>query len=122
MTVAPGLIRDSIVEYLSTVGMDASLLEINAAVAAKLGNVPPSSIRSYLNLNIPDTFARTGRGRYRLKEEKHQESNQRKPQPALRCGRAELYHADCFEWLATRDPASIHAVVTDPPYGLIEYL
>lgn len=35
--------------------------------------------------------------------------------------KAELYHADCFDWLAAREPSSIHAVVTDPPYGLVEY-
>ena len=29
--------------------------------------------------------------------------------------------ADCLEWLRERAPASIHAVVTDPPYGLVEY-
>lgn len=28
---------------------------------------------------------------------------------------------DAFEWLAEASPHSIHAVVTDPPYGLIEY-
>lgn len=28
---------------------------------------------------------------------------------------------DCFDWLATAEPHSIHAVVTDPPYGLIEF-
>lgn len=28
---------------------------------------------------------------------------------------------DCFSWLARREPHSIHAVVTDPPYGLKEY-
>lgn len=33
----------------------------------------------------------------------------------------EVYHADAFEWLATAPANSIHAVVTDPPYGLIEY-
>jgi DNA modification methylase len=33
----------------------------------------------------------------------------------------QLYHMDAFEWLAQRDEASIHAVVTDPPYGIIEY-
>ncbi len=32
-----------------------------------------------------------------------------------------LYHADCFQWLRDREPQSIHAVVTDPPYGFIEY-
>lgn len=34
---------------------------------------------------------------------------------------ADLILADAFEWLATAEPASIHAVVTDPPYGLVEY-
>lgn len=31
------------------------------------------------------------------------------------------FHADAFEWLARAERASIHAVVTDPPYGLVEY-
>lgn len=28
---------------------------------------------------------------------------------------------DCLDWLARREPASIHGVVTDPPYGMVEY-
>lgn len=32
-----------------------------------------------------------------------------------------IHLADAFEWLAQRRANSIHAVVTDPPYGLIEY-
>jgi DNA modification methylase len=32
-----------------------------------------------------------------------------------------IYNVDAFEWLATYSDNSIHAVVTDPPYGLIEY-
>jgi DNA modification methylase len=32
-----------------------------------------------------------------------------------------IYRADTFEWLKQRDANSIHAVVTDPPYGLLEY-
>lgn len=28
---------------------------------------------------------------------------------------------DAFEWMAAREPNSIHAIVTDPPYGLREY-
>ncbi len=36
-------------------------------------------------------------------------------------GPYEIIHADAFEWLAQAKPSSIHAVVTDPPYGLIEY-
>lgn len=34
---------------------------------------------------------------------------------------ATLFHADCFDWIEQRDSNSIHAVVTDPPYGLHEY-
>jgi site-specific DNA-methyltransferase (adenine-specific) len=33
----------------------------------------------------------------------------------------EIYFVDAFKWLADTEPCSIHAVVTDPPYGLIEY-
>lgn len=33
----------------------------------------------------------------------------------------EFLKTDAFDWLARADPQSIHAVVTDPPYGLREY-
>lgn len=36
-------------------------------------------------------------------------------------GRQRLYLADCLEWLRDALPNSISAVVTDPPYGLVEY-
>jgi len=36
-------------------------------------------------------------------------------------GRAILYLGDCLEWLRRQPSCSIHAVVTDPPYGLKEY-
>jgi hypothetical protein len=69
MVLAPGSVRDAIVSFLSSVdGREASIGEIKAAVARKLGDVPASSIRSYLNLNVSDIFERTGRGRYRLKK------------------------------------------------------
>ena len=32
-----------------------------------------------------------------------------------------IENVDAFEWLRARAPNSIHAVVTDPPYGLLEY-
>jgi DNA modification methylase len=38
-----------------------------------------------------------------------------------RPGSYEVVQADAFEWLASAAPCSIHAVVTDPPYGLVEY-
>lgn len=34
----------------------------------------------------------------------------------------QVYNADAFEWLGLREPSSIHAIVTDPPFGIVEYL
>jgi DNA modification methylase len=120
MSHAPGAIRDVVVTYLAALGAAASVADIQAAVRGRLGDVPASSVRSYLNLNTPDMFERVGRGRYRLRGTPP-EPVIRPFAPVLRHGQAALYHADCFAWLAQQPPASIHAVVTDPPYGLLEY-
>ena len=32
-----------------------------------------------------------------------------------------IIHAECMEWLSCQPESSIHAIVTDPPYGLREY-
>src|SRR5947209_8311661 len=42
------------------------------------------------------------------------------PEPALD-RLFEIHQTDAFEWLRSRAQNSIHAVVTDPPYGLLEY-
>ena len=34
---------------------------------------------------------------------------------------AYILHADCFEWLSRIPENSLHAIVTDPPYGVKEY-
>lgn len=36
-------------------------------------------------------------------------------------GSAQLFHAECITWLGEQSPASFHACVTDPPYGLVEF-
>ncbi len=41
--------------------------------------------------------------------------------PSMQVGNSLIVHADCFEWLARLPEASLHAVVTDPPYGVKEY-
>jgi len=38
-----------------------------------------------------------------------------------RIGKSTVVNADCMDWLRERSPNSIHAVVTDPPFGLREY-
>ncbi len=122
MSVAPGNIRDSILSFLEAMGGDASVPQITKAVCLRLGPVPDSSVRSYLNLNVGNIFERTGRGRYRLTEREYPSNVCRLAlEPVLEHGKASLFHSDCFEWLATRGEASIQAVVTDPPYGLTEY-
>ncbi|HVZ29370.1 MAG TPA: DNA methyltransferase [Asticcacaulis sp.] len=121
MTVAPGLIRDSIVDYLAAVPGDASTEDITLAVKGRLGEVAPSSVRSYLNLNTPGVFERTSRGHYRLNGNGYEHSHAGIGYRAENVGLAKLYNADGFEWLARQPANSIHAVVTDPPYGLVEY-
>jgi site-specific DNA-methyltransferase (adenine-specific) len=39
----------------------------------------------------------------------------------VKFGEYAIAHADAFEWLQKARKNSIHAVVTDPPYGLVEY-
>lgn len=39
----------------------------------------------------------------------------------MKIGQSQIVHADCFEWLGRIPHESIHAIVTDPPYGVKEY-
>jgi DNA modification methylase len=41
--------------------------------------------------------------------------------PRYEFGQAQLFEADCLEWLPARAEGTIHGVVTDPPYSLVEY-
>ena len=41
--------------------------------------------------------------------------------PFATVGNVALYVGDCLDWLNVQPPNSIHGVVTDPPYGLVEY-
>ena len=122
----PGAVRDAIVQVLTERPEGASLKEIQNHVTQRLGPVPPSSIRSYLRLNTPEIFVRMERAQYALNfEEATQAAKKQEPASAKfrsrSFGESVLVQADCGDWLRTRDPNSIHAVVTDPPYGLVEY-
>jgi DNA modification methylase len=120
MSLAPGQVRDSIVGYLQVAG-SASLEEIYSFVARELGEVPASSVRSYLNLNCPGRFTRTGKGRYMLSDHPPLRVHPGSSFTERRVGNSTFYIADCMSWLADRGENSVHAVVTDPPYGLHEY-
>jgi DNA modification methylase len=118
MARAPDRVRDAIIEFLSHAEHDASLAEILEAVGGRLGSVSASSIRSHLNLNVPHIFERTGRGRYAIRKTC---ADARRADSVWTEGKATLVQADCFDWLQRCKPSSIQAVVTDPPYGLVEY-
>ena len=88
--------------------------------------MPSSSIRSYLHLNTPGLFARSGHAQYVLDESFLRPPQADKPvvkasRKPFQHGKSLLIQADCLDWLRVRAPNSIHAVVTDPPYGLHEY-
>jgi site-specific DNA-methyltransferase (adenine-specific) len=120
----PGQVRDAILSVLEAKPAGASIAEITRDVSGLIGQVPSSSVRSYLQLNTPGLFARMDRAQYVLKEFlAHHSTPKAKPAPerVFTHGRATLVQADCMAWLEERAPNSIHAVVTDPPYGLVEY-
>jgi DNA modification methylase len=119
MTRAPGSVRDPILRYLSNAGT-ASVAEIQAAVVSHIGGVSPSSVRSYLNLNTPGTFERVGRGQYRIKNG-HSTDAPAEAARGTKIDKARLVHADSFEWLRAVPERSLHAILTDPPYGMVEY-
>jgi len=66
----PGQVRDAIIDYLKRTRGDASVETIRSAVSRSIGDVPASSVRSYLRLNTPGLFKRTGRGRYTIASQK----------------------------------------------------
>ena len=118
--------RDAVLATLETHPAGATVAQIIDGTRNIIGAVPASSVRSYLRLNTPRLFVRDGRGVYRLPGMEEQAGATGNP-PAtgefrtMRCGTATLVQADCLEWLSLREPNSVHAVVTDPPYGLVEY-
>jgi len=139
----PGVVRDAIIETLAYRPHGASLAEITQEVSARIGQTPASSIRSYLRLNTPRLFTKIDRGHYRVREETQASLefpngtasllertsdnsnrialNASTSRNAFRFGNATLIHDDCFKWLASAASNSVEAVVTDPPYGLVEY-
>ncbi len=122
----PGEVRDAIVHILEDRPEGASVQEISAEVSRRIGRVPPSSVRSYLRLNTPTMFARTERAQYVLGGFESSvpavtERASASPGLEFRFGRSALVCDDCNDWLSGQAPNSIHAVVTDPPYGLVEY-
>lgn len=122
----PGSVRDAIIQVLEYAPGPMSSKEIHESVSSKIGETSPSSVRSYLQNNSDKVFARTERGRYTLQEPvadyKFRDIFKGAVAPdSFQCGKARIVLQDCLDWLEAAEEKSIHAVVTDPPYGLVEY-
>jgi hypothetical protein len=124
---APGQVRDAVIHVLSLTSRPLSVKEIEDRVSEMIGPTPDSSVRSYLRLNTPDMFVREARGVYTVQrtvgggvqKDFFEKLSWREP---VRFGKSIIFHADCFDWIEQQEDNTIHAVVTDPPYGLYEYL
>jgi len=123
MRKRPGEVRDAIVSVLETRPQGATVSEITSEVTSLLGQVSASSVRSYLRLNTPQLFARTTRAQYVLNGFGFQPepAAEKVAQRSFAFGTATLIQEDCLHWLERQPANSVHAVVTDPPYGLVEY-
>ena len=123
---APGRVRDGILQVMTLTSKPLSVQEIRERVCQVVGPIKESSIRSYLRLNTPERFTREERGVYTLNAGREGGVQPELPyhenfSAPFSFGLAKLYHSDCFDWLGQQEDNSIHAVVTDPPYGLYEY-
>lgn len=117
----PGEVRDAVVATLRAYPNGVSMRQIVADVRGQLGSdVANSSIRSYLRLNTPGLFRRLDRGQYQLSTFTESVNGQYIFE-SVQHDRAIIVHGDCLAWLREREPSTVHAVVTDPPYGLVEY-
>jgi len=121
----PGHVRDAIFEVLSSKS-PMHVRAIEAGVSKILGPTPASSVRSYLLLNTPEHFVREERGVYGIKARPFAGIQEALPVPAFkarsfRYERSELINGNCIDWFRSQKDCTIHAVVTDPPYGLHEY-
>ena len=120
----PGEVRDAIATALAGSPGGASVSAIARKVQESIGPVPASSIRSYLQLNTPQLFERLHRGTYLLKEPAPAPVDAGSPSKSITSFHyrsCTLIQDDCFDWLQRREENSVHAVITDPPYGLFEY-
>ncbi len=122
----PGQVRDAIVKVLNESPAPLAVKDITDKVRVEIGETPASSIRSYLRLNTPGIFVRESRGVYRVRDnaashrQRHFEALQ-DLEPSFQYGQSILHHDNCFSWIKQQPENAIHAVVTDPPYGLYEY-
>lgn len=125
-TKRPGTVRDAIIGVLEENSTPLTSKEVHERVCQKIGETPASSVRSYLQNNRDSIFHQVSRGRYTLQEpivdyRTRDLIESVAPVESFVSGRARMILQDCIEWLERAPDKSVHALVTDPPYGLVEY-
>lgn len=112
-----GQVRDAIISVLSNSMTPLSVSEIERRIADSHGDTfELSSIRSSLRLQSQKTdspITRVSYGVYSI--------NYLKTSRHFKYGKATLIEGDAFAVMASLSECTIHAIVTDPPYGLVEY-
>lgn len=124
--IAPGHVRDAILNALLNASKPLSISQISDEVDRQIGPTPASSVRSYLRLHTPELFIREERGVYSARNGSPSPRQRfftelESTEDDYRFQKAVLHHNDCLSWLESQPKNSVHAVVTDPPYGLHEY-
>ena len=111
----PGQVRDAITNILAQSEAPLTVTEIECRIADSFNETfESSSIRSSLRLQAkkPDSgIVRVSRGLYAMS---------RQSTSRFEYGKATLIQGDAFAVMASLEESSIHAIVTDPPYGLVQ--
>jgi len=116
----PGTVRDAILELLLSSPEPQTVKNIHNYVKVQIGDVARSSVQSYLNKNEPEIFTRVSRGKYSISGSLGTKKLPNRFE-SFSVGKGEIFYGDCFEVMSSFEPNSVEAIVSDPPYGLVEY-
>ena len=111
------------VPSVSMVKKLAKLLKLDSTRLCILTGYLPSDVEKILYANpvAAPAILRETFGEYAGQGYKTKQNDQEQTISIVHKARYELVQSDCFQWLEERKSNSIHAIVTDPPYGLKEY-
>lgn len=101
----------------------AKLLRLDSTKLGILVGYLPSDVEKILYANplTAPAFLRETFGGYKSQNQAAKQDEQDETISAIHKAHYELEEMDCFHWLDRRKPNTVHAIVTDPPYGLKEY-
>ncbi|MFR4553862.1 MAG: DNA-methyltransferase [Sutterella wadsworthensis] len=114
-----GAVKDLIIGILRDADRALKITEITEKVHLVNDAVPDSTIRSCLNLqtdNANGQISRVGRGLYSYRLNSSTTFKDEVVFDNIR-----LIHGESLEVMSNMPECCVHSIVTDPPYGLVEY-